>query len=347
MTAEPADKPGTTAVGVTAVDSDGEPAVLGAAATLPGQSRRDRRRQRPTAQRQVDRTSRPTVPLRGSADDPEGYSDVEYVFEAHGVNTTPLAPYIRSLWERRRFMLEMARAEIRGQRSSAALGAVWTVLDPLFQGAIYFLLFTVIRRGGRPIDFLHVLIGGMFLFQLALEAVSQGGRSLKSSKNLVLNSTFPRALFPLTTVCKGVMTLPPAIAVYAVFHVALGAPFGWGLLLLPVLFALQLMLMVGLSLLVSTLVVFFKDAENAVNYVTRLLFFTTPVIYPYYLLPDSLRLVLSFQPFFALFASYQAILDGSVPGLWQMAQVVIWAVLVLVVGLRVFRRHEHEFAMRL
>jgi teichoic acid transport system permease protein len=343
MTGKPADASGRAAVGIAdaGMDADGEPAVLGAAATLPDQRRRNQRRQRRAERRHVGRSSRPPAP------DPEGYSDVEYVFEAGGVNTTPLRPYIRSLWERRRFMLAMARGEIRGQRSSAALGAVWSVLDPLFQGAIYFLLFTIIRRGGRPIDFLHVLIGGIFLFQLAIGALNQGGRSLKSSKNLLLNSTFPRAVFPLATVCKGVLTLPPAIAIYAVFHAALGAPFGWGLLLLPALFAFQVMLMVGLSLLVSTLVVFFKDADNAVNYITRLLFFTTPVIYPYELLPESLRPVLSFQPFFALFSSYQTILDGNVPGLWQMTQVVIWAVIALVVGLRVFRRHEHEFAMRL
>lgn len=346
MTAD-VSRPAGVGIGEAALDTDGEPAVLGAAATLPDQRRRGRRGQRRTERRREARFSQGPAPGPDLAADADGYSDVEYVFEARGLNTPPLGPYIRSLWQRRRFMLEMARAEIRGQRSSAALGAVWSVLDPLFQGGIYFLLFTVIRRGGRPIDFLHILIGGMFLFQLALGALNQGGRSLKSSKNLVLNSTFPRALFPLTTVCKVVMTLPPAIAVYAVFHVALGAPLGWGLLLLPMLFALQVMLMLGLSLLVSTLVVFFKDAENAVSYVTRLLFFTTPVIYPYDLLPDSLRPVLSFQPFFALFTSYQVILDGGVPELWQIAQVVVWAALLLVVGLRVFRRHEHEFAMRL
>jgi ABC-type polysaccharide/polyol phosphate export permease len=135
--------------------------------------------------------------------------------------------------------------------------------------------------------------------------------------------------------------------VYVVFYVALGASGGWSLLWLPVLFAFQVVLMVGLALLVSTIVVYFKDAENAVQYVARLMFFTTPVIYPVTLLPDSMRTVLSFQPFFALFASYQVILDGGVPGLWQMTQVVIWACLLLAVGLRVFRRHEHEFAMRL
>ena len=334
-------------------DSTGsEPSVLGAAATLPeerrkrrtwGERRRDRRRRRRSAE-----PKRPAVPPGdASAAVSEGYSETEYVFVPHGSASTPLRPYLRTLWGRRRLMVELARAELRGQRSSTALGALWAVLDPLIQGGIYFLLFTIIRRGGRPIDFLHILIGGMFLFQLALSALTEGGRSIKSSKNLMLNSTFPRALFPMTTVCKGLMTFPSKILIYAVFHLALQAPVGWSLLLLPVLFSFQVLLMVGLALFASTLVVFFSDASNAVQYVGRLLFFTTPVIYPLAVIPDGIRAVLAWQPFFALFASYQEILDGQVPELGLMLQAVLWSVTILVVGTRVFLRHEREFALRL
>lgn len=259
----------------------------------------------------------------------------------------PVRPYVRAVWQRRGFILELARAGLRGKRTSTALGALWGVLDPLIQAGIYFLLFTIIRRGGRPVDFLHVLVGCMFLFQLALSSITEGGKSIRSAKNLMLNSTFPRAVFPISVVCKGIISFPPKVLVYVVFHLALQAPVGWGLLLLPALFAVQVVLMVGLSLLVSTLVVFFKDVENAVQYVARVFFFTTPVIYPLSLIPDGVRAVVTWQPFFALFASYQTILDGRVPGLGWLLLAVVWAIGLLVVGTRVFLRHEREFVMRL
>lgn len=259
----------------------------------------------------------------------------------------PLPAYLRSLWERRHFMLALARSENRKLRSNAALGAVWSVLDPLLQAFIYFMLYSVIRGGSRAMEFLPVVIGGILLFRLALAAMTEGGKSLKQSKSLVLNSTFPRALFPVTTVFKGVLTMPPAIAVWLAFQLALGASLSWGVLLLPVLFAFQVVSMVGMSLLVCTVVVYFKDAENAVQYLARMMFFVTPVIYPVSLLSDSLRAVLSWQPYFALFASYQEIFNGGAPSLWQVTQIVLWAVVLLVIGLRVFRRHEHEFAIRL
>jgi len=329
---------------------DDEPAVLGAAATLP-----DRRRQRPTRrERREARRARGLGPPpssaergNGSVEGLGGYSNTEYVFEAGSNVSTPLVPYIKALWERRRFMLELARAELRGKQSSTIMGRLWGVLDPLLQAGIYYMLFTIIRQGARPTDFLHVLIGGIFLFQLALSAITEGGRSIRNSKNLMLNSTFPRALFPITTVWRGVLKFGPAVPVYAAFHVGLQAPVGWGLLLLPVLFAVQVVLMVGLALLVSTLVVFFKDAGNAVQYIGRVLFFTTPVIYPLASVPEGIRDVLSWQPFFALFACYQQILDGGVPGPGLLIQAPLWAGGLLILGTRVFLRHERELAIRL
>lgn len=323
--------------------------MLGAAPTLPVERKRRRRRRRKDAKRRTD-PAPPSGPQSAPGIDPTTRhtpSGVEYVFEPHSASLPPLRPYLRELWDRRRFMAEMASADLRGTRSSTVLGGLWGVLDPLFQAAIYYLLFTIIREGGRPIDFLHVLIGGIFLFQLAIGTFTEGGTSILRSTNLILNSTFPRAALPLTTVYKGLLRFLPSIPIYIVFHVALGAPVGWGLLAFPLLFALQIVLMVGMALFTATLVVFFRDAENMLKYATRIFFFTSPVIFPLSLIPDGLRPILSWQPFFALFAGYQHVFVGEFPDLGLILQVLAWSLGFLVIGGWTFLRHEREFAIRL
>jgi len=334
----------------TQAPTDDEPAVLGAAATLPDQQRRgpmrrDRRARRRGRRR--DAGQAPPNTRQGAPADGSGYSDIEYVFEAGATTFTPLVPYVKAVWERRRFMLEFARAGLRGKQASTILGRLWGVIDPLVQALLYYLVFTIIRRGGRPIEFLPILIGGFFLFGLAMSALGEGGRSIRGSKGFMLNSTFPRAVFPITSIYTAVMRFAPAILVYAAFHVALGAPTGPQLLLLPVLFAIQLVMMLGLALLVSTIVALFADAGNAIQYLTRILFFTTPVIFPLAAIPAGIYATLQWQPFFALFASYQEILGGDVPGLGQVLLAAFWAAFFLIIGTRVFLRHERELAMRL
>lgn len=336
-----------------------EPAVLGAAATIAvdrraGRSRSERRALRADQATAAGRRQDATTSGSGTTGEvaeaprPEGYSGVEHVFGPHTTSVTPLGQYLRDIWERRPFLVELAKADLAGARSSTALGRIWSVLDPLFQAAIYYFLFTVIRGGqGRPLDFLHVLIAGIFLLGLSTSALTDGGRSITKSKGMMLNSTFPSALLPLTTLYSSLLGFVPAAGVYVLVHLVLGAPIGWPLLALPLLFAIQMVMSLGLALLTATVVVYFRDAQNVLNYITRIMFFATPVIYPVSLLPDGIRSVLAWQPLFPLFANYQAVLQGEPPDVAMLLHATAWAVFFLVLGTRVFRRYERGFAIRL
>lgn len=276
------------------------------------------------------------------------YSDVEYVFEPHAAALPHLRGYITALWARRSFMVELAKADLRSQRSNSALGSIWGVLDPLFQAGIYFFLYIVLRgASGERARFLPVLIAGIFLFTLSTTAMGEGGASIRRAKNLMLNSTFPRALLPVTSVYKSLRKFIPSACVLAVLFPLVGGRLGAGVFILPLLFFLQTVMSVGLALLVSTFVVLVPDASNVMTYVTRILFFATPVIYPVSLLPDGARSLVSWQPLFPLFASYQAVFTGGVPSAGLVIQTALWAIALLVIGGRVFLRHERQFAMHL
>jgi teichoic acid transport system permease protein len=311
-----------------------EPAVLGAATPLAAEPGRRRSADERAARRTDARVQ-------------VGEDGVVYVFGPSTRSMPDLRHYATSLWERRRFMTEMAKADLRGARSSTLLGGLWSLLDPLFQAGIYYLVYTIIRSGSRPDEFLHILIAGIFLFQLSIAGLVEGGTSVRQAKNLMLNSAFPRALLPLTTVYKGILKILPAIPVYAVFHLLLGAPTGWGLLLLPLIFALQVVFTTGIAMLAATAVVFFRDATNLIGYVARILFFVSPVIFPVAIIPESIRPWIAWQPFFPLFASYQEIFGGGVPSVGMVLQIIAWSAFFFLVGGWLFLRHERDFAIRL
>lgn len=275
------------------------------------------------------------------------YSDVEYVFEPHSSTVPPLRGYLRSLWERRAFMRELARADLRTERSGRVLGNLWGVLNPLFQAGIYYFLYSVLRSGSRQSEFLPILIANFFFFGLSMAALGEGGSSLRRGKSLMLNSTFPRALLPLTSIYKSLLAFVPSVCVLAVLLPLTGGTLGPGLLALPLVFAIQVLINVGLALAASTYVVLVPDGQNVVQWVSRILFFATPVIYPVALLPPAAKLVLQFQPLYPVFASYQAIFGGDMPNAGLIALSALWAVGLLVVGGRAFLRHEREFALHL
>jgi ABC-type polysaccharide/polyol phosphate export permease len=275
-----------------------------------------------------------------------GYSDIEYVFEAHSSALPDIREYLRALWERRHFMQELARADLRAERSGRVLGNLWSVLNPLFQAAIYYFLYTVLRSG-RDHSFLPILIANFFFFSLSLSALGEGGSSVKRAKSLMLSSTFPRALLPLTSVYKSLRSFMTAACVLLVLFPLIGGRPGPGLFVLPLLFAIQVVMNVGIALAVSTYVVLVPDGTNVVQWVTRVLFFATPVIYPVALLPAAAKAVLQFQPLYPIFAAYQAVFGGDVPSPGLVVMGALWAGVLLVAGGRAFLKHEREFALHL
>lgn len=277
------------------------------------------------------------------------YSDIEYVFRPHDNSMPPAGAYLKSVIERWPFVVENARAQLKSPYSGTVLGQAWRVIDPIFQALIYWFLFTAIRGTSNSAYFLMV-VSGVFLFNFSMTALGQGGRSIQRSRGLVLNSAFPLATLPLSTLYQALLTVGPMMAVYAVFHVVFGGAIGPGLALIPLLFVLQVAISIGVMLIFATLTVYVRDMSNVLDYIMRVLMFVTPVLYPVDQLaqaPAALRAVLVLNPFYALFAAYQAAFGGGVPTFGQILQASFWALVLPVIGFRFFVSRERGFAMRL
>lgn len=276
------------------------------------------------------------------------YSDVVQVFEPNSLAFPPLDEYVAKLLDRREFIKELARAEVRGQRSNTFFGELWSLIDPVFQASIYLFLFLVIRgSAGRSAEFVTAIIGSVFFFNYTRISISEGGRAIMRSKGLVLNAIFPRALLPIAEVYKGFLSTIPALVLYVPIHLVAGAPITSAIFMLPLLLTIQSGLNLGMALLFSTATAFFADIANLISYVVRVLMFSTPIIYPVTLLSPTVRSVLSWNPFFAVFSAYQAIITGNTPSAGLIFQGIAWSVVIFGSGVWVFLRHERSFGLHI
>ena len=286
---------------------------------------------------------------RGGDPDLEG---AVAVFEPHSVGLPALGPYLREIWARRRFIQATARASIRGKRSTMIAGQAWAVLDPLFQAALYWLLFAILRggAGGRgTASGLTLLIGCLFLFNFTRISLAEGARSVMSGRALLMNSSLPRMLLPLTSVYKGLLELIPSAVVFLVIYLAAGQSIGVGILALPIVLVLHAAINLGLALTFATIAVYVRDITNLLQYLIRVLMFVTPVLYPVSFLTryDAVEKILLFNPLYPFFAAYQEIILGGVPTVGQLALSLFWATLFLIGGTVFFLSHERAFALHI
>ena len=280
-----------------------------------------------------------------AADD---FTAEHHVYEPHKVGLPPLRPYLRAMWERRQFAVELARTQLRAQHANTVFGQLWLLINPVMLGIVYYVLVTIIRGGdGRGSDFFAHLIGGLFAYYFVNWSMSGGVKSVVSGGRLILNTAFPRVLLPAASVQSAFRRFIPALALYFVIHAIMGQEFTWHLLWTPAIVAMLLVLATGMSLIVATAQVYFRDLKSFLPYALRMWMYTSPVLYYAEDVPERFEWLLVVNPIAATLTIWSDIREGIAPAWEDFALGSAWALVILAAGWVLFTSREREFAVRL
>src|SRR3954466_3622665 len=272
----------------------------------------------------------------------------EHVYEPHRIGLPPIGPYVRELWRRREFAFELSRTKLQAQHFDTAFGQLWLVLNPMLLALVYFVLVDILRHGHRPPGFFAHLVAGIFAYYFVSGAVREGVKSIVKGGKLVLNTAFPRALLPLSTVISSFWNFIPTFVIYIPIHIASGFPIGLvDLWLIPIVLLLA-MIAAGLSMFVAALQVYFRDVKSFLPYVLRVWLYASPVLYYANEVPHHWEWLIKANPIGSLLAGWSAVLqNGDAAPPVDLAFGAAWALVLFVGGALFFISRERDFAVRL
>ncbi len=276
------------------------------------------------------------------------FTGERHVYEPHRVGVPPIRSYVRELWRRREFALEMSRTALRAQHFNTVFGQLWLVINPLLLALVYFVLVDILQPGQRGAHFFAHLMAGLFAYYFVAGAVREGAKSVVSGGRLILNTAFPRALLPLSSVLTAFMRFIPTLAVYAPVHVLSGLPITPTLLWAVPVIALLAVLASGVAMLVAAAQVYFRDVSSFLPYVLRIWLYASPVLYYASEVPARYQPILDVNPIAPLLTALSDVLNrGETPAAGLLGLGLVWAVGIFVVGALFFISREREFAVRL
>jgi teichoic acid transport system permease protein len=280
---------------------------------------------------------------------PESDFDTQrHVYEPHRVGLPPLRPYVRELWRRREFALELSRTDLRSQHFNTVFGQFWLVLNPLLLVGVYFVLVDILRSGSRPPGFFAHLMAALFAYYFVNDAVRRSIRSVTSGGRLILNTSFPRTLLPLSAVVTAFKRFVPTIAIYLPVHFLSHRPVELELLWLVPIAALLVVLACGLAMIVSAAQVYFRDLKDFLPYALRVWLYVSPILYYAHEVPERYKVVIALNPLGALLTCWSDVIDrGVAPSLPELAVGAAWSIGLFVAGGLFFVSREREFAVRL
>jgi ABC-type polysaccharide/polyol phosphate export permease len=254
---------------------------------------------------------------------------------------------ILEVWHARELVRTLAERELRARYKQAVLGLAWALITPLALMLVFTLFFNRavdVKTGGVPYPLFAYL--GLLPWTFFSTSVSQGGQSLIQNIPLLNKVYFPREVFPMASVgVAGLDTsvaLLPLAGLFAIYGFLPKATSFW----VPVLLLIQVAFTLGMTLIVSAIVVYLRDLRHALPVLLQIGLFATPVAYPIGFIPESLRVIyVVVNPLAAVIDGYRrSILQGLGPDWDLVVPAAISALVVLVVGYLVFKRLETGFA---
>jgi ABC-type polysaccharide/polyol phosphate export permease len=277
------------------------------------------------------------------------FTSERHVYEPHKIGLPPLRPYVRELWRRREFAREMARTSLRAQHFNTVFGQLWLVLNPLLLACVYFLLVYILRgSGSRGVEFFAHLLAGLFAYYFISDSIRLSVKSVTGGGRLILNTAFPRALLPLSSVITAFLRFLPTLVIYVPVHIIAGLPVGPHLLWLLPLILLMFVMASGAGMLVSALQVYFRDVKNFLPYFLRVWLYSSPVLYYAHEVPEGLKWILVVNPLGGMLTAWSDVLvAGDAPEAWSLALAAAWAFGIFLAGGLFFVSREREFAVRL
>ena len=255
---------------------------------------------------------------------------------------------LRGLWAYRGFVLGSVKREFQSKYSNAVLGAVWSLLSPLAMILVYTVIFAEVMRAKLPgsdnsFAYSIYLCAGILTWGLFAEIVARAQTMFIEQANLLKKISFPRICLPIIVVLNALLNFAIIFGLFTVFLIATGNfPGAVFAAVLPVL-ALQVLFAIGLGMIIGVLNVFFRDVGQFFSIFIQFWFWFTPIVYPASILPEPIRALLVWNPMAHIIGAYQTILvKGQWPNWSSLAIPLVLAVLMCVLGMRLFRKRSGE-----
>ena len=247
-----------------------------------------------------------------------------------------------------RFLIkQLVDRDFKAKYKRSVLGVFWSFLNPLLNMAVQYVVFSNLFRFAIRYFPVYLLCGNV-IFTYFSESCGMALTSIVGNASLITKVYVPKYIYPLTRILSSLINL--LISMIPLIVVALIS----GLLPAPA-YALSLYAFVcltlfclGLGMLLSAAMVFFRDIQFLWGVLTTIWMYLTPIFYPVSALPEAAQRIVMMNPLYYYVTFVRTcIIDGVSPEPTMYAQCLLYAIAALVVGAWVFKRNQDKFVLYL
>jgi len=235
--------------------------------------------------------------------------------------------------------------DIKVLYAQTILGFMWALLLPLVQIVIFTIIFgKVAKLSTEGIPYFLFSTVAIVPWTYISEATARSSQSLVTNQNMLGKIYFPRLIFPITPVLAKLVDFAVSVLILLAVLVYYRISPTWNLLLLPILIIFMACIPAGLGMWSSALAIRYRDVKHVMPFAIRILMYSAPIVYSAATIPETYRILYSFNPIVGITEGFRACLLGT-PIPWQyIAPGFISVIFLFISGALYFSRMERVFA---
>ena len=234
--------------------------------------------------------------------------------------------------------------DFRIRYRNMSLGVFWSLLNPLVMMGVLWFVFTKVFQNKIP-NFAVFVLCGLVPYNVFTTSWLTGTLSVVDNAALIKRVAVPRELIPVSIVLSNCVHMSAQILLLLLLVAFTGEGVNryWGWLL--VIWPLEIVFVIGLSLVFSALNVYVRDLRYVVESANVILFWLVPIFYDFSQIPASYpRELYLYNPVAALVMASRTILIHHAAPAWSLLiKLALSSSVMLAIGMLVFRRLRTGF----
>jgi len=246
------------------------------------------------------------------------------------------------------FLMKMlVERDFKVKYKASALGVVWSLLNPLLMTVVYMFIFSTLFRSSIE-HFVVYLMSGIVIFNFFSESTNLGMASIVGNAGLITKVYIPKYVFPVSKVLSSSINLAISMVPLLILMGLTGVGFSKSILLLPFVLCCVVVFCIGISLILSSALVFFRDTQFLWSVLLTVWNFMSPIFYPETIIPLHYRTLYRMNPLYHFLLFIRTILiDGSSPDPCTYVFCILFSLITLIIGYIIFKKGQRKFVFHL
>ena len=246
------------------------------------------------------------------------------------------------------FLLEeIVKKNFAAKYKDSILGIFWSVLKPLLIMIILTIIFSKLF-GGRIDNYPVYFLSGKIIFDFFTAATNVCMKSLKGNKNILKRTAAPKYIFVLGGVISEFVNFLITLIILVGVMIVTKAPFHpleSIIAIIPI--ASLIILIIGIGFILSVLCVYYSDIEHLWGVITLMLMYSSAIFYPMNIIPEPYHSYMILNPVFWVIDQFRILtIAGNIPSRMNMINLVLISLIILVLGIIVFKKYDKKLTLR-